>query len=120
MTELCVAVPQPPSQNQTLRIGRAGKLYRTRAAKDFKETVAVLCREAKFKPFDCDVEVKLFWHRKVARGDCDNAMKHLLDSLQGFAYHNDSQVKIIRMEVFDDKPPHAYIAVMVKKVERGR
>jgi Holliday junction resolvase RusA-like endonuclease len=58
---------------------------------------------AKVKPLMGEVSVTIAWFRPARRGDLDNIQKILLDSLQGVAYLDDSQVGAICAFRHEDK-----------------
>ena len=50
---------------------------------------------------DCVITIRVY--RKAKRGDLDNYLKLLLDTLEGFAYYNDRQIVEIHGYRFDDR-----------------
>jgi Holliday junction resolvase RusA-like endonuclease len=52
---------------------------------------------------DGGVSVSLWVYRAAQRGDLDNRIKVLLDSLQGIAYKDDKQVRELHAFLEDDK-----------------
>jgi Holliday junction resolvase RusA-like endonuclease len=42
-------------------------------------------------------------YRPQKRGDLDNTLKILVDSMKGIIYHDDEQVTVIHAERYDDK-----------------
>lgn len=69
----------------------------------YKAEVANICRSAALVPLEGDVVVKARIYRKRKQGDIDGYVKAMLDSLQGFAYGNDSQVTELHLIRDDDK-----------------
>ena len=92
----------PPSSNRYWRMGK-NRIYRSTEAVNYCNYVALLCNAAGIEPVDGDVAVTLHVYRAAKRGDLDNKIKCLLDSLQGYAYHNDSQIAEIHAMRFEDK-----------------
>jgi crossover junction endodeoxyribonuclease RusA len=50
---------------------------------------------------DCAVVIRVY--RKAKRGDLDNYLKLLLDTLEGAAYHNDNQIVELHAYRYDDR-----------------
>ena len=108
-----IRLPVPPSANHYWRDRayqpRNGKAivqrYRTKAARQFVEDVQALVRGAGYLPIQRPhaVVVRIKWYREARRGDLDNRLKVLLDSLQGVLYENDAQIVGIHAERFEDK-----------------
>ena len=66
---------------------------------EFKELMQDTAINAGFTPLLCDVQVHIIWScAKKGRGDVDNKLKVILDSLIGIAYTDDSQVERILIE----------------------
>lgn len=77
----------------------------------YKEKVANIADG--MTPFVGDVEVRMRWFRSRRIGDLDGIFKIILDSLTGFAYADDKQVKRIDAERFDDaKRPRVEVEIM--------
>lgn len=111
MTENCqwgtrIDLPFPPSVNHYWRnivikghprtiISSAGRKYRTTVHRIMQTEYADIPCLAE----SVEIEVKLYPPDRRRR-DLDNYMKSLLDSLAGFAFEDDSQIKAahIRME----------------------
>lgn len=99
-------LPQPPSANAYWRLMRRGKtgggrIVRTADADAYREAVWLLTSRyrtrdaggqlhALFQTEPLALTVK--WYRRHRRGDLDNSLKVLLDSLQHSVYTNDSQI----------------------------
>jgi crossover junction endodeoxyribonuclease RusA len=99
-------LPYPVSANRYWRI--AGKiLHRSPEAKAFRQTCALRALEARVRPLDGPVAVRVALHpRKTKSGaaslsrlDLDNCLKTTLDALQGIAYRDDKQVVAIHATV---------------------
>ena len=101
-----VKLPYPPSVNNYWRI-TGSRMYISEAGKTFKTLVQLKCRAAGMKPLHGDVEVRMTLHPRInkdgtaskTRIDLDNANKALMDSLIGYAYHDDKQVTRIVSEL---------------------
>jgi crossover junction endodeoxyribonuclease RusA len=92
----------PPSANRYWRHDR-GVTHRSAEANAYRDNVALLCMTAGITPLNGDIKVCLLFFRPAKRGDLDNLFKVVLDALQGFAYHNDSQIAEIHAIRYDDK-----------------
>jgi crossover junction endodeoxyribonuclease RusA len=107
MTVLMLELPEPPSANRYYR--RAGThLHRSAEANAYRERVlAEYIRTAKRMdatfPKPLEVAVTYRWFRSAKRGDLDNRLKIIGDSLNGLAWDDDSQVVRITAERYDDK-----------------
>ncbi|MBK8468121.1 MAG: RusA family crossover junction endodeoxyribonuclease [Chloracidobacterium sp.] len=69
----------------------------------YKNDVAKEAKRLGIVPFVGDVGVTIKWFRPRRVGDLDGIFKIVLDSLTGFAYHDDKQIKRLRAERFEDK-----------------
>lgn len=69
----------------------------------YKRTVEKEATRLRIVPFVGDVGVTIKWFRPRRVGDLDGIFKIVLDSLTGFAYHDDKQIKRLRAERFEDK-----------------
>lgn len=97
-----LTLPLPPSANRYWR--RAGnRIYVSQEAQDYKAHVGWLCNQQGIEPLSGDVWVALKVYRKQKRGDLDNTLKVTLDSLNGYAYTDDSQIVHIGAHRYDDK-----------------
>lgn len=86
-----LTLPFPPSGNRYFR-NVNGRMVRSREANDYKAQVGWLCNAAGVQPLTGDVCVSVDVYRPRKAGDLDNALKCLLDSLQGWAYLDDKQI----------------------------
>jgi Holliday junction resolvase RusA-like endonuclease len=114
-------LPVPPGANhyKKPRRSRSGKFqgfYVAKEAQKFLSAVAWIARNV--TPFiDGHVEVSAIIFRgekngRLQRGDLLNYEKVLLDSLQGRAYRNDSQIRRATFELREDrKNPRAEVTV---------
>lgn len=90
-----LTLPLPPSANAYWRAVR-GRVLLSKVARQYRDTCA-LAAAAQWK--GGPLEGRLSLHGEFymdGRGDLDNRLKVLLDSLQGWAFHNDSQIWEIR------------------------
>jgi Holliday junction resolvase RusA-like endonuclease len=92
-----ITLAVPPQANHRLRIGktRDGKvrLFSTGEVKKYKKDQSQMLAFLKPAPKGHDVKVEVVWHMKKGdKGDLDNRLKVLLDTLKGAAYADDVQV----------------------------
>lgn len=95
-----VTLPYPPSANRYWRHFR-GRVVVSSAAKKYRKSAAELALAAGLTPLDGPVVVRLAVYRPARRGDLDNTLKVLLDSLRGAAYHDDAQIVRIEASRFE-------------------
>lgn len=98
-----LTLPYPPSVNHYLARSHTGGLYPTAQAVAYKEEVALRARLEGITPLDGAVVVTVDVYRPAKRGDLDNCLKVTFDSLNGIAWHDDSQVVEIHASRHDDK-----------------
>ena len=92
----------PPSANRYWRNYR-GRMVRSKEADHYKEAVGKRCKASGIKPLEGPVALSLTFFRPARRGDLDNRIKICLDSLNGWAYHDDKQVVEIHARWDNDK-----------------
>lgn len=97
-----ITVDYPPSANRYWRHNR-GRIHRSNEANAYRDHVALICQTADIEPIDGEIAVTLRFYRPARRGDLDNCFKQVFDSLQGHAYHNDSQIAEIHATRDEDK-----------------
>lgn len=92
----------PPSLNRYWRQWQ-GRTLLSREARSYKQTSALQALQQGVKVQEGPLCVSLNIFRPQRRGDIDNVAKGLLDSLNGIAWTDDSQ--IVEMHLFrnDDK-----------------
>lgn len=100
--ESTLTLPYPPSTNKLYRVvnGRPIISSQGRAYKSAASSIAIA---SGMRPIESDVSVTLDVYRPAKRGDLDNTMKCLLDSLRGIAWHDDKQITHIEARRHDDK-----------------
>lgn len=84
-------LPLPPSTNRIWR-GTGRRVYKSAEYNDFLTQVGWKCKEAQINQMTGEVAAEVSFYFKTKAGDADNRLKALWDSLQGYAYANDSQV----------------------------
>ncbi len=68
-------------------------------------------------PTNQDVLMAITWFRARKAGDIDGILKTLMDSLQGVAYKNDSQVKELFVKVMDCDPKNPRVEIGIEEIE---
>jgi crossover junction endodeoxyribonuclease RusA len=101
----------PPSANRYWRHNR-GIIHRSKEAEAYINNVGVFCVAAGVRPTADPVRVSVEIYRPARRGDLDNTLKVLLDSLRGYAFIDDAQVVEIHAYRHEDKAnPRAVVTV---------
>lgn len=100
---LTLTLPYPPSVNHYLGHTRNGHMYRTQAARDYKEMVGSILYDLEVDPLQGLLCVTITAYRPRKAGDIDGILKVSLDAMNKLAYEDDKQ--IIELHVFrrDDK-----------------
>ena len=99
---MTITLPIPPSANRYWRTFR-GRTVVSAEAKAYKEAAAWMAKAAGAEIIDGGVAVTMRVYRPAKRGDTDNFLKVTLDSLNGIAYSDDSQIVEIHAYRYDDK-----------------
>lgn len=97
-----IVLDYPPSTNRYWR-NYKGRMVRSDEANRYKHSVGMLCTTAGLSPSEGEMVVTLRLYRPAKRGDLDNRIKVCLDALQGYAYHDDSQIVELHAYRYDDK-----------------
>ena len=72
------------------------KRYISSKGREFKRMLSIEAKRIGCSAIDGDIKIVINWYKKgKRRGDLDNILKVIMDSLNGIGYHDDSQVKII-------------------------
>ncbi len=95
-------LPYPPSANRYWRHNR-GIIHLSSEAKAYKQDAALCARAAGVRPLAGDVSITLVVYRPAKRGDLDNSLKVLIDSLRGIGYGDDKQIRGIKVDRHEDK-----------------
>jgi crossover junction endodeoxyribonuclease RusA len=95
-------LPYPPSTNALYATVR-GRRVKTAAARQYKLDAASVAARSGIGRYIGDVTVRVDVFRPARRGDLDNTLKSILDSLTGIAWDDDSQVRCIYAERREDK-----------------
>lgn len=97
---IIIQLPLPPSTNRYYR--RAGnKIILSKEGRDYKKLAALIGKEMRIKPIAGKVLLNVsIYPRKGPGGqrDLDNSIKPVCDALQGVAYQNDKQIKMINIK----------------------
>lgn len=98
--------PIPPSVNAYLKHSKSGGVFKTKAAKDFQETIGKEAKAAGVKMAGGDVAIVIFYFYDPAkkRLDIDNLLKCTFDGLNLIAWIDDSQVARHVVERFPINP----------------
>lgn len=106
-----LTLPYPPSLNNLYSTGKHGKRFLTAKGRNYKSVVGKIAENA--QKLDGEIKLTVDVFRPAKRGDLDNTLKILQDSLEGICYHNDRQVVEIHARRFDDKNnPRAEIEII--------
>lgn len=97
-----IVLALPPSANRYWRYGPNG-VHVSEEAENYKVGVKWKALHQHMQPMVGTVAVYVNVYRAQRRGDLDNYAKVLCDSLNGVAYHDDSQVLELHMWLHDDK-----------------
>lgn len=104
--EIRLVLPKPVSSNRYWRVW-GGRVVRSSEARSYKIACQIIATREKIKPIAGDVAIAIILHPKLTkkgaasktRIDLDNALKVVIDALQGVAYANDSQVVSIKADL---------------------
>jgi Holliday junction resolvase RusA-like endonuclease len=97
-----IILPYPPFLNRYYRKWR-NRIVISDEGRAYKVSAMVQARAQGMKQLQGQVSLRLRFFRRIRRGDIDGPLKCLFDSLQGIAYENDSQVRRLEAELFEDK-----------------
>lgn len=86
---MILTLPWPPSANRYWRVYR-GRAVKSQEARDYQAFVRADNRGLVLLSGPVCITAHLY--RPTRRGDLDNSLKILVDSLQGVAYTNDNQI----------------------------
>jgi crossover junction endodeoxyribonuclease RusA len=104
-------LPPPISANRYWRKYR-NQMVISDEARAYKLQVQRIALDAGADMLTGDVSIRLDVYREAKRGDLDNKIKVILDSLQGILYADDKQIVEIYARRFDDKRnPRAVIEI---------
>ena len=114
-----LTLPVPPSSNRYWR--HAGpRVNRSAEAVNYIGAVSLLLMKQKVKPIRGEVSIAVEWHRKAKRGDLDNILKILFDALKDRAFGDDSAIRRIVAERFEDHHnPRMEVTIQPYEVSDG-
>jgi crossover junction endodeoxyribonuclease RusA len=95
-----LTLPYPPSLNRLYRMVN-GRFLTSEVGRDYKK--AILRSIHGVKKIEVPIRITVEAYRPAKRGDLDNTLKALVDSMQGICYENDSQIVEIHAYRKDDK-----------------
>lgn len=98
-----------PVPQGSLNTGKHGKIYQSRAVKEWRETVAQgLARVVtEFAPSGTPIEVSLEFsmpHKPTSLPDLDKLVRAVLDAMSGIVYKDDRQVTVISAVKYQRSP----------------
>lgn len=97
-----VVVPYPPSLNRLYRTVR-GRPILSKEARQYRAAVQRQLTGMGLKASSSPVALHAWLYRPRRAGDADNALKALLDALNGLLWVDDSQIVEIHLWRRDDK-----------------
>lgn len=100
--EVTLILPPPVSANRYWR-NVEGRMVVSAEAKAYKTHVGWIAKASGGAMLTGEVAIHLDVYREAKRGDLDNSIKVILDSLQGVLYADDKQVAELHARRFDDK-----------------
>jgi crossover junction endodeoxyribonuclease RusA len=114
----CLTLPWPPSVNHYWRTWK-GRTLLSKEGRAYKTAAALVAKSSGLKPSEKLVAVWLTFYRPRRIGDLDNRLKPVLDSLNGTAWVDDSQVVELHAFRFDDKEsPRVEVEIFYGEVKR--
>lgn len=109
-----LVLPYPPSVNHAYKRGARGTIL-TETAAVYKHEAGWRAKEQGVQFISGDVALYVDFYRPVYKPDLDNGLKLLIDSLNGIAWEDDSQLVEIHARRFDD-PANPRVNVVIKEV----
>lgn len=88
-------VPGRPVLKQRPRVGKNGKIYTPKKSRDYEEQVAWAARPVFKEPYLGPVGLQIQVYLSRPGGDLDNYVKTIQDGLNGIAWRDDRQVKML-------------------------
>ena len=108
-----IVLPFPPLANRYWRKWR-NRMVVSDEARAYRLSALVRAKTqgVRLIPKQTRVSVSLTFYRQARRGDLDGALKVLLDSLQGVAFENDSQIaELHALQLEDPTNPRVHVTV---------
>lgn len=100
--------------NRMWRKTKSGRTYLNPDYVAFRKSVAAIAAQTGSTLLGGPVVVEIRSYRPRRSGDCDSAIKPILDSLQGCVLVNDSQVVEVHAYRFDDKVNPRYEVIITE------
>ena len=114
-TQTRIVLPYPPSINQYYIHAIGGKVILSPEGRAYRDEAKWRANLAVDYIFHCEIGMEVKLYRPVKRGDIDNPLKALIDSLNGIAYDDDRQIIELHVYRFDDKQhPRAEVTIWQK------
>lgn len=105
-------VPYPPSVNRMYKRVPGGRVIKIPRVAEYQERAGWEARSQGAREIDGALVVTLDLYRPNEQGDADNAIKVLLDALEGVAYANDRQIEELHVYRHTDaKDPRVEVGV---------
>lgn len=99
---MTITLPYPISANRYWRMWQ-GRMVVSTEARNYKEQAGWIAKGAGVDMITGDVALTVKVFRPQKRGDLDNTLKVLIDSLKGVIFKDDNQVTEIHAYLDDDK-----------------
>ena len=115
MDRLLIELPWPPSVNHYYR--RVGhRTLISREGRKYRAEICAILRDLRFRPFDGELAMTLdAYPPDKRRRDVNNILKSLLDAMQhAGAYHDDSQIKKLNIEMLEPARPTGKVIVRLR------
>lgn len=114
MSYINLTLPYPPTANNYWRMGN-NRIHRTKEATTYINQVQKACSDAHLpEPLKGEIKVTVEVYRPAKRGDLDNSLKVLLDSLRGCAYDDDRQIVEIHAHRHDN-PADPCVVITIER-----
>ena len=115
-----LTLPLPPSMNaywRSIARGNHVRVLLSREARNFKEQCRAAALIQATEVIEGDVILEAAFFFKDRRRDLDNAIKPLLDALEGLCYGNDRQiVRLVVSREIDPQRPRVEVDVVSSSV----
>lgn len=116
MRKLLIELPWPPSVNHYYR--RVGhRTLISREGRKYRDEICAILRDLRFRPLNGELAMTIdAYPPDKRRRDADNILKSLLDALQhAGAYHDDSQIKRLSVELLTPHRPRGKVQVRLSR-----
>jgi Holliday junction resolvase RusA-like endonuclease len=89
--------------------GKLPAIIKSKKGRDQKRLIQMTCISQKVKKLSGDLKISIDFEIAGRDKDIDSIMKNLLDSLEGFAYDNDKQIKELHIRKHKSKEDRVII-----------